>query len=343
MRLTGQDTRRGTFSQRHAVLVDYANGDEFVPLAHLAMAAAHRCRAPSRGGWVFTVRDSLLSEYAAVGFEYGYSVEAPEALVAWEAQFGDFANGAQIIIDNFLVAAEDKWGQHAGLVMLLPHGYEGQGPEHSSARLRAVPLAVRPGQHAGRPSLRPSAQYFHLLRSQALLAPEAPAGRGHAQVHAAGPRPRSPIAELDRGSFADVLDDPASTDPAAVRRIVLCSGKVGPRGLQRRRQLAADAPATAAAVAVVRVEQLYPWPTRDSRRCFERYGRGRARWSGCRRSPRTWVPGRSSTPACTPAPRPPTAPPREPTPNRPVRPSGAPPCTSWSRPTCCDGRSDESG
>ena len=152
VRLTGQDTRRGTFSHRHAVLVDYSNGEEFVPLAHIR-DGLHRIGAdalePPGAMGNFTVRDSLLSEYAAVGFEYGYSVEAPEALVAWEAQFGDFANGAQIIIDNFMVAAENKWGQFAGLVLLLPHGYEGQGPEHSSARFeRFLSLSAR-GQPAG--------------------------------------------------------------------------------------------------------------------------------------------------------------------------------------------------
>ena len=136
VRLTGQDTRRGTFSQRHAVLVDYATGAEHVPLAGLE-------------GGTFTIRDSLLSEYACVGFEYGYSVEAIDALVAWEAQFGDFWNGAEIIVDNFLVAAEDKWAQRSGLVLLLPHGYEGQGPEHSSARIeRFLTMSAR-GQPAG--------------------------------------------------------------------------------------------------------------------------------------------------------------------------------------------------
>ncbi len=134
VRLTGQDTRRGTFSQRHAVLVDHDTGAEWVPLAHLTGDGLGR----------FAVHDSLLSEYAALGFEYGYSVDAPDALVCWEAQFGDFANGAQVIIDNFLVAAEDKWGQRCGLVMLLPHGYEGQGPEHSSARIeRFLTLSAR--------------------------------------------------------------------------------------------------------------------------------------------------------------------------------------------------------
>ena len=147
VRLTGQDTRRGTFSSRHAVLVDYVTGDECVPLAHIGENVVRLGGEPRPTGR-FTVRDSLLSEYAAVGFEYGYSVEAPDALVCWEAQFGDFVNGAEIIIDNFIAPAEDKWGQHAGLVLLLPHGYEGQGPEHSSARIERF-LAVRPGQPAG--------------------------------------------------------------------------------------------------------------------------------------------------------------------------------------------------
>ena len=190
VRLTGQDTRRGTFSHRHAVLVDYSNGEEYVPLAHIR-DGLHRIGAdtlePAGEMGNFTVRDSLLSEYAAVGFEYGYSVEAPEALVAWEAQFGDFANGAQIIIDNFMVAAEVKWGQFAGLTLLLPHGYEGQGPEHSSARFeRFLSLSARGNLRVTIPST--SAQYFHLLRSQALSSPEAAARRGHPQVDAAGPR-----------------------------------------------------------------------------------------------------------------------------------------------------------
>ena len=152
VRLTGQDTRRGTFSQRHAVLVDYATGAEYVPLAGLE-------------GGRFTIRDSLLSEYACVGFEYGYSVEALDDLVVWEAQFGDFWNGAQIIVDNFLVAAEDKWAQRSGLVLLLPHGYEGQGPEHSSARIeRFLTLSARGNMRVTEPTT--AAQYFHLLRSQ---------------------------------------------------------------------------------------------------------------------------------------------------------------------------------
>ena len=207
VRLTGQDTRRGTFSQRHAVLVDYANGDEYVPLAHirdgLRRIGADALEPAGEMG-NFTVRDSLLSEYAAVGFEYGYSVEAPEALVAWEAQFGDFVNGAQIIIDNFLVAAEDKWGQHAGLVLLLPHGYEGQGPEHSSARIeRFLSLCARGNLRVtdpvdGGPVLPPAAL-------PGATEPEAAAGRASPPSRCCGPTARarpSPSSKL--GSFRQV-------------------------------------------------------------------------------------------------------------------------------------------
>jgi 2-oxoglutarate decarboxylase len=265
VRLTGQDTRRGTFSQRHAVLVDYTNAEELIPLAHLGDGMGRvdtAVLAPLQGKLgVFTVRDSLLSEYAAVGFEYGYSVEAPEALVAWEAQFGDFANGAQIIIDNFLAAAEIKWGQYAGLVMLLPHGYEGQGPEHSSSRFeRFLALGARGNMRVAIPST--SAQYFHLLRSQALLTPKRPL---------IVVTPKSLLAELEVGSFAHVLDDPDVTDAAGIRRIVLCSGKVAHEALQRRQQLVAEDRAAAAAVAVVRIEQLYPWPIAELSKVFERY------------------------------------------------------------------------
>jgi 2-oxoglutarate dehydrogenase E1 component len=275
VRLTGQDTRRGTFSQRHAVLVDYTNAEELIPLAHLGDGMGRvdtAVLAPSTGTLgVFTVRDSLLSEYAAVGFEYGYSVEAPEALVAWEAQFGDFANGAQIIIDNFLAAAEIKWGQYAGLVMLLPHGYEGQGPEHSSSRFeRFLALCARGNMRVAIPST--SAQYFHLLRSQALLSPKRPLVVVTPKSMLRSPASRSPIAELEVGSFAHVLDDPGVTDPESIRRIVLCSGKVALEALQRRQQLAADDAAAAAAVAVVRIEQLYPWPIAQISEIFERYG-----------------------------------------------------------------------
>ncbi len=275
VRLTGQDTRRGTFSQRHSVLVDHDNGHEYVPLAHLGdLAGAERWR-PGR----FTVRDSLLSEYAAVGFEYGYSVEAPDALVAWEAQFGDFVNGASIIIDNFLVAAEDKWGQHAGLVLLLPHGYEGQGPEHSSARLeRFLTLSARGNLRVAVPST--ASQYFHLLRVQPMRMPATPLVVITPKSMLRAARSRSPLSELVSGSFAEVLDDPSVPDPAQVRRVVLCSGKVAHEAMQRRdERLGGGGPVRAAppvephppAVAVVRVEQLYPWPQRQIGDVLDRY------------------------------------------------------------------------
>jgi 2-oxoglutarate dehydrogenase E1 component len=271
VRLTGQDTRRGTFSHRHAVLVDYSNGEEFVPLAHIR-AGLHRIGAdtlePSEPMGNFTVRDSLLSEYAAVGFEYGYSVEAPEALVAWEAQFGDFANGAQIIIDNFMVAAENKWGQFAGLTLLLPHGYEGQGPEHSSARFeRFLSLSARGNLRVTIPST--SAQYFHLLRSQAKAIPKRPlvvvTPKSMLRAHAS----RSTFGELEAGSFQHLIDDASIEDPSTVRRIVLCSGKIAHEAIQHRAELE---PAEASEVAIVRVEQLYPWPLPLLTGVFERYG-----------------------------------------------------------------------
>jgi 2-oxoglutarate dehydrogenase E1 component len=265
VRLTGQDTRRGTFSQRHAVLVDYATGEEYVPLAHVDTITSD-----GRSGR-FTVLDSLLSEYAAVGFEYGYSLESPGALVAWEAQFGDFVNGAEIVIDNFLVAAEDKWGQRAGLTLLLPHGYEGQGPEHSSARIeRFLALGARDNLRLAVPSV--AAQYFHLLRDQA-IGPErpplvviTPKSMLRAVVS------RSPIEALADGRFAPVLDDSVLTDPSAVRRVVLASGKVAFEAMERRRgRLGVGGTLPGEAIAVVRVEQLYPWPEEEIEGLLSRY------------------------------------------------------------------------
>jgi 2-oxoglutarate dehydrogenase E1 component len=281
VRLTGQDTRRGTFSQRHAVLVDNVTGAEFVPLAHLGDGPAGSGLEPTTRLGQFTIRDSLLSEYAAVGFEYGYSVEAPDALVAWEAQFGDFVNGAEIIIDNFLVAAEDKWGQHAGLVMLLPHGYEGQGPEHSSARIeRFLSLCARGNLRVAMPST--AAQYFHLLRAQVARARMTPLVVITPKSMLRAVAARSPMEALVHGGFAEVIDDPGVTDPDRIRRVVLASGKVAHEALQRRDlRRAGTAPAPVRAsdvpsvepdeVAVVRVEQLYPWPGDPIRAVLDRY------------------------------------------------------------------------
>jgi 2-oxoglutarate decarboxylase len=256
VRLAGQDTRRGTFSQRHSVVVDYHTGDEHVPLAVLAK--------PGEQGRFF-VYDSLLSEYAALGFEYGYSVAHKDALVAWEAQFGDFANGAQVIIDNFVVAAEDKWGQTSGLVMLLPHGYEGQGPEHSSARLeRFLTLAAEDNIQVVNATT--AAQYFHLLRRQVrrhrrkplvVLTPKSLLRARHA---------RSRVEELSSGRFIEVLDDSSVSESAAgaVERVILTTGKVAYDAMARRDE--ASLP-----VAVVRIEQLYPWPAEQVAAALGRY------------------------------------------------------------------------
>jgi 2-oxoglutarate dehydrogenase E1 component len=257
VRVTGQDTRRGTFSQRHAVLVDHATGQEHVPLAGLE-------------GGKFTIRDSLLSEYACVGFEYGYSVEAADDLVAWEAQFGDFWNGAEIIVDNFLVAAEDKWGQRSGLVLLLPHGYEGQGPEHSSARIeRFLTLCARGNLRVTDPTT--SAQYFHLLRSQVKTADRKPLVVFTPKSLLRSRLARSPVGAFTSGSFAEVLDDPVSTqegfDHDGVTRMVLCAGKVAYDALERRDGLGE----AGAGVVVVRVEQLYPWPKANLQDILDRY------------------------------------------------------------------------
>ncbi|HUP74843.1 MAG TPA: multifunctional oxoglutarate decarboxylase/oxoglutarate dehydrogenase thiamine pyrophosphate-binding subunit/dihydrolipoyllysine-residue succinyltransferase subunit [Acidimicrobiales bacterium] len=242
VRLTGQDTRRGTFSHRHSTLVDFVTGEDHVPLSTL-----------SRNGSRFWCYDSLLSEYAALGFEYGYSVNSKDVLTIWEAQFGDFFNGAQIIIDQFVVAAEDKWGQTSGLVMLLPHGYEGQGPEHSSARIeRFLTLAADDNIQVCNPTT--AAQYFHLLRRQMLRSLRRPLIVFTPKSLLRARTSRSKIDELTSGTFEEVLDDPGSVPRDEVSRVVFASGKVAFDAIAAR-----DARGSTQ-VAVVRVEQLYPWP-----------------------------------------------------------------------------------
>jgi len=241
IRLTGQDTQRGTFSHRHAVLHDVHTGETFTPLQNLDQARAS-----------FEIYNSPLSEYACLGFEYGYSVAASEALVLWEAQFGDFVNGAQIVIDQFIVAGLSKWRETSRLTLLLPHGYEGNGPEHSSARLeRFLQLAAQENIRVADPST--SGQYFHLLRRQALDAAGRPlivmTPKGLLRLKQAS----STLADLAEGSFLPVIDD-ASVERDAVTRLVVCSGKVyyDIAGHEER--------ARATSVAVVRLEQLYPFP-----------------------------------------------------------------------------------
>jgi 2-oxoglutarate dehydrogenase E1 component len=245
VRLSGEDSRRGTFSQRHGVLVDYETGSEYVPLSTVARDGAH-----------FWMYDSLLSEFAVLGFEYGYSVANKDALVIWEAQFGDFMNGGQVIIDNFIVAAEDKWGQTSGLVMLLPHGFEGQGPEHSSARIERF-LSAAAEDNIQVCNATTAAQYFHLLRRQMRRDIRKPLIIFTPKSQLRAKTSRSPVSALTTGSFEEVLDDPAITDASSVRRIVFASGKVALEAIAARDQLGGP---DAVPVAVCRVEQLYPWP-----------------------------------------------------------------------------------
>jgi 2-oxoglutarate dehydrogenase E1 component len=242
IRLTGQDSQRGTFAQRHLVLHDVHTGETYTPMQHLADAAAS-----------FEVYNSPLSEYACVGFEYGYSAAAPEALVLWEAQYGDFANGAQIVIDQFISSALSKWRETSRLTLLLPHGYEGNGPEHSSARLeRFLQLAAQENLRIA--NCTTAAQYFHLLRRQALDATARPlvvfTPKGLLRLKDAA----STLSDLAGGGFQLVIDD-SRADKDAVRRLVLCSGKI------YYDVVGHEARAQTESVAVARIEQLYPFPT----------------------------------------------------------------------------------
>ncbi len=219
----------------------------------------------------FFIYDSLLSEYAALGFEYGYSVVHKDALVAWEAQFGDFINGAQITIDQFVVAAEDKWGQTSGVVILLPHGYEGQGPEHSSARVeRLLQLAAEDNIQVAVPST--PAQYFHLLRRQALRDLRKPLVVLTPKSLLRLPAARSPATQLSEGTFREVLPDPASPHPGVVSRVILCQGKVYYDLLKRLQDKGIRG------VALVRLEQPYPFPADQLREQLEHYSQAEAWW-----------------------------------------------------------------
>ncbi|MFA6234474.1 MAG: multifunctional oxoglutarate decarboxylase/oxoglutarate dehydrogenase thiamine pyrophosphate-binding subunit/dihydrolipoyllysine-residue succinyltransferase subunit [Bacteroidota bacterium] len=251
VRLSGQDSRRGTFSHRHSVLVDYTNGSEYIPLNNIRAGQAE-----------YTAFDSLLSEYAVVGFEYGYSIIRKNALVIWEAQFGDFVNGAQIIIDQFITAAEDKWGQKSGLVMLLPHGFEGQGPEHSSARLeRFLVLCAENNIRVTAPTT--TAQLFHLLRRQALLEDKKPLIVLTPKSMLRAEVAKSPASEFENGQFHFILDDPEP--PANPRRLLLCSGKIAYDLLKFRNENSVTD------TAIIRVEQIYPFSHEDFTELFKRY------------------------------------------------------------------------
>jgi multifunctional 2-oxoglutarate metabolism enzyme len=240
VRLVGQDSRRGTFGQRHVTLVDRDTGEEYIPLRRLNSENAK-----------FHAYDSLLSEFAAMGFEYGYSVARPDALVCWEAQFGDFANGAQTILDEFISSGEQKWGQRCGVVLLLPHGYEGQGPDHSSARVeRFMSLCAQDNMTVAMPST--PASYFHLLRWHALSDRIKPlvvfTPKSMLRLKAAA----SAASDFTGGSFRPVIGDPRGADPAQVKRVLLCTGKIYYDLAEKRKAAGRDD------IAIARVERLYP-------------------------------------------------------------------------------------
>jgi len=256
VRLSGQDSGRGTFSQRHAILYDTLTGNAWTPLAELAVRENNRPRVE--------VFDSSLSEQGVMGFEYGYSVEALDALVMWEAQFGDFSNGAQVIIDQFIAPGVDKWQQPSRLVLLLPHGYEGQGPEHSNARLeRYLQLCAENNMQVCYPTT--PAQYFHLLRRQVRQQTARPLIVMTPKSLLRLPAATSSVEELTTGGFLPVIDDAEIANRAEVRRIVLCSGKVY-YDLNAARLKSDDR-----RVAILRLEQFYPFPERTLRELFASY------------------------------------------------------------------------
>ena len=239
VRLSGQDSKRGTFNQRHAALIDIENESEFIPLQHVAPKQA----------W-FEVFNSTLSEASVLGFEYGFSRDFPEALVLWEAQFGDFANGAQIIIDQFVVAGEDKWNLLSGVVLLLPHGYEGQGPEHSSARIeRFLQLAARDNIQICQPST--AAQYFHLLRRQAMRVWRKPLIVFTPKSMLRTPASSSALADLSAPRFLPVIPDRGD---GSATRVLLCTGKIGHELEAERKRRKDDS------TAIIFLEQMYPFP-----------------------------------------------------------------------------------
>ncbi|ANP71665.1 multifunctional oxoglutarate decarboxylase/oxoglutarate dehydrogenase thiamine pyrophosphate-binding subunit/dihydrolipoyllysine-residue succinyltransferase subunit [Cryobacterium arcticum] len=260
VRFAGQDARRGTFVQRHAVLHDRVNGQEWLPLANLSENQAR-----------FWIYDSLLSEYAAMGFEYGYSVERADALVLWEAQFGDFANGAQTIIDEFISSAEQKWGQRSSVVLLLPHGYEGQGPDHSSARIeRYLQMCAENNMTVARPST--PASYFHLLRRQAYMRPRRPlivfTPKSMLRLRGA----TSPVADFTSGKFEPVIDDARIQDKSAVKRVLFMAGKL-------YYDLLADLEKNPnPEIALVRMEQFYPLPGAELKQVADQYPNAELAW-----------------------------------------------------------------
>jgi 2-oxoglutarate dehydrogenase E1 component len=260
VRLTGQDSGRGTFVQRHASFFDRETGREWMPLSYVSEQQAR-----------FQVYNSLLSEFAALGFEYGYSVEEPDSLTLWEAQFGDFVNGAQTITDEFISSGDQKWMQQSSLVMLLPHGYEGQGPDHSSARIeRFLQLCAENNMTVAQPST--PASHFHLLRRQAYTKPKRPlivfTPKSMLRLKVAS----SSVEDFTSGSFLPLINDQQGLEPQNVKRILFCSGKV------YWDLLAESQKRGAGDTAIVRLEQLYPTPVEEMKKAIEQFPGAQLRW-----------------------------------------------------------------
>jgi 2-oxoglutarate dehydrogenase E1 component len=254
IRFTGQDVRRGTFSHRHAVLHDQKDGLGVMPLVEAA----------NKANTTIDIYDSLLSEEAVLGFEYGYSATRPSGLVIWEAQFGDFANGAQVVIDQFIVSAEHKWERLSGLVMLLPHGYEGQGPEHSSARLeRFLQLCADENIQVCIPST--PAQIFHLLRLQTIRKMRRPLIVIAPKSLLRNPMATSELKALTHGTFQYVIDDRTAVKKLDITKLILCSGKVFYDLLNKKNQMELDS------VALIRIEQLYSFPYDALEKILKKY------------------------------------------------------------------------
>ncbi len=269
VRLSGQDCRRGTFSQRHAVLYDSETRDRYIPLKHVA---------ENQGG--FCAYNSLLSEAGVLGFDYGYTLMAPDMLIMWEAQFGDFANGAQVIIDQFISSAESKWQSNSGIVMLLPHGYEGQGPEHSSARLERF-LQLCAGNNMQVCNLTKPAQYFHLLRRQVKREFRKPLVLMTPKSLLRHPEAVSSEPDFTEGSqFQEILNDEQLVDrPERVTRLIFCSGKVYYDLLSYRNEHKLKN------VALIRVEQLYPFHWDLLKDIIQHYPRANKKWVWCQEEP----------------------------------------------------------